>query len=233
MDGESGAPLGNATIRLPDLGLGRLTNEQGWFEFGALPPGPQLLTTEFLGYASRADTLLLRQGELLDVTISLSVDPIPLEGITITARPRWLAGTGFFRRQESANAYSGRQWTKEEIQARHPVFVQDILTTAPGIQLRADRSGKSHLYGRRRCPLAVYLDDVLVPDFNMEALDPEWIEALEVYHGGSTFSPPEYAGNHCGVVLIWLRRGGTSSHPTPDAAGWPFQRDSTRSNTGA
>lgn len=218
LDRESGNPLRGALVRLPELELGRLTNDQGWFEFGGVPLGSHVLTAELLGYASGTDTLLLRQGELLDVTVSLAVDPIPLEGITVTARPRWLAATGFFRRQENANAYSGRQWMREEIEARHPVFVQDILTTAPGIQLRADRTGKSRLYGRRRCPLDVYVDDVFIPDFNMEALDPDWIEALEVYQGGSTFMPPEYSGRHCGVVLIWLNRGGGSRQP-PEAAG--------------
>jgi hypothetical protein len=208
LDGDSGVPLKDAMVRLSEMGLGRLTSDQGWFEFSAVPVGSHVLSVESLGYASRTDTLLLRRGELLDVTVELSVDPIPLEGITVTARPRWLAATGFFRRQENANAYSGRQWSREEIEARNPVFVQDILTTAPGIQLRADRSGKTRLYGRRRCPLAVYVDDVLAPDFNMEALDPDWIEAMEVYHGNSTFIPPEYAGKHCGVVLIWLKRGG-------------------------
>ena len=217
LDRESGGPLRDASVRLPELGLGRLTNEQGWFEFSGVSFGSRVMVTELLGYASRTDTLLLRQGELLDVTIEMAVDPIPLEGITVTARPRWLAATGFFRRQESANAYSGRQWSREEIQARNPFFVQDILTTAPGIHLRADRSGKSRLYGRRRCPLAVYVDDVLVPDFNMDTLDPDWIEALEVYHGGSAFMPPEYGMKHCGVVLIWLGRPGGSSQ-LPEAA---------------
>ena len=212
LDAESGDPLRDAMVRLPALGLGRLTNEQGWFELLSVPFGSHVLSVEYLGYASRTDTLLLRRGELLDVTIALSVDPIPLEGITVTARPRWLAATGFFRRQESANAYSGRQWSREEIEARNPVFVQDILTTAPGIHLSADQSGKSRLYGRRRCLLDFFVDDVLVPDFDMEALDPDWIEALEVYHGSSTFIPPEYA-RKCGVVLIWLKRDGSP----PDA----------------
>jgi len=216
LDRESGNPLRGALVRLPELELGRITNDQGWFEFLAVPLGSHVLTAEFMGYASGTDTLLLRQGELLDVTVSLAVDPIPLEGITVTARPRWLAATGFFRRQENANAYSGRQWTREEIEARNPVFVQDILTTAPGIQLRADQSGKSRLFGRRRCPLDVFVDGVFIPDFKMEALDPDWIEALEVYHGGSTFGPPEYSGRRCGVVLIWLNRGG-GSHQPPEA----------------
>lgn len=213
LDLEAGTPLDGATVRLPGLGLGRLTNVQGWFQFDEVPLGTHELKVEALGYSTRTDTLTLSRGQLLDLTVTLSVDPIPMEGITVTARPRWLASTGYFRRQESANAYSGRQWSREEIEARHAVFVQDILTTVPGIQMKADRAGKVRLFGRRNCPLAFYVDDAYIPDFKMETLDPEWIEALEVYHGRSSFMPIEYGIKHCGVVLIWLRRSGGGSAP--------------------
>ena len=203
---DTGEPLSSAMVRLPDLGEGRLTDGRGWFNFPSVPFGVHDFEVEHIGYSVMAGTVTLRRGEMVDVSVVLSVDPVALEGITITARPRWLTGTGFFRRQESANAYSGRQWTREELEARNPVFIQDILTTAPGIQLRADYTGKSALYGRKRCKLAVYIDDMLVPDFNLEALNPDWIEALEVYHGSSNFMPVEYGQKHCGVVLIWLKR---------------------------
>ena len=206
VDQESGDPLGNAMVRIPDLGLGQMSNERGWFSFTSVPLGSHVISVESLGYASKSDTVLLGQGQLLDMTVSLSADPIQLEGITVTSRPRWLTATGFFRRQERGNALSGRQWTREEIEARNVVFVQDILTSAPGIQMRAGRDGKSRLVGRRGCPLDFYVDDYHIPDFKIETLDPDWIEAMEVYNGHSTFMPPEYS--HCGVVLIWLKRGG-------------------------
>jgi len=213
LDRDTGTPLDGATVRLPGLGLGRITDLQGWFRFDDVPLGTHGLLVEALGYSTRTDSLTLSAGQLLDLTVTLSVDPIPMEGITVTARPRWLASTGFFRRQENANAYSGRQWGREEIEARHAVFIQDILTTAPGIQMKADRTGKVRLFGRRNCPLAFYVDDAYIPDFNMDTLDPEWIEALEVYHGRSAFMPIEYGMKHCGVVLIWLRRKVGGSAP--------------------
>lgn len=57
----------------------------------------------------------------------------------------------------------------------------------------------------RSCPLAVYVDGIRAPGFDLNSLPPDAVEALEVYQRVNV--PAEYS-HSCGVVLIWMRRPG-------------------------
>lgn len=198
LDDETGEPIRSVAVSLPGRDEVRLTDSAGLFRFGEVTPGAHLLRIENLGYQTVTDSILLAEGELLDVEVRMGVDPILLEGITVLARPRWLVASGFYRRQ--GRKYEGRQWTREEIEEMDPVFIQDLITTAPGIFYAGSRGG---LRGRHRCRLSLYVDDFHMPGFSLDLIEPRHIEALEVYHG--TDMPPEYKWKHCGVILVWLK----------------------------
>jgi len=53
------------------------------------------------------------------------------------------------------------------------------------------------------CWLTVYVDGMELPEFDIESMDPEDVEAIEVYNGLQ--APMEFTRNPCGVVLIWTR----------------------------
>ena len=80
------------------------------------------------------------------------------------------------------------------------MFLGDVIETIPGVR----RSGvKGDLFGRGRCKLRVFVDDVGMDDwFSLDQLDPLKVEALEVYHGSG--KPGEFFW-YCGVVLVWLK----------------------------
>jgi hypothetical protein len=135
----------------------------------------------------------------VELTVELPVQPIPLEGFTVTAQahPRWLVSSGFFRRR--GRAYEGKQWTRGELAELDPVFLQDVLATVPGIRSR----GSDGMYGRGQCRLSVFVDDFEMEDwFDLDMIDPRNVEALEVFHGIG--KPGEFFW-HCGVVLVWLK----------------------------
>lgn len=85
----------------PAWGLRRTTTRTGWFAFPELPPGIHVLRVSFLGRETREDTLLLETDQVVEVDVQLHVEPIPLQGITVTSYPRWLVASGFFRRRGS------------------------------------------------------------------------------------------------------------------------------------
>lgn len=195
---ETGDPIQDAEVFLADVGMRRGTNSTGWFEFPEIPPGTHILRVSFLGRETQVDTVFLGDNQLLEVDIPLPVEPIPLEGITVTAYPRWLVASGFFRRR--GRNYEGRQWTSDELEEIAPMFLGDVIETIPGVR----RSGvKGDLFGRGRCKLTVFVDDVEMDDwFSLDQLDPLRVEALEVYHGSG--KPGEFFW-YCGVVLVWLK----------------------------
>lgn len=195
---ETGDPIQDAEVLLADVGMRRGTSSTGWFEFPEIPPGTHVLKVSFLGRETQVDTVFLGENQLLEVDIPLPIEPISLEGITVTAYPRWLVASGFFRRR--GRNYEGRQWTSDELEEIAPMFLGDVIETIPGVR----RSGvKGDLFGRGRCKLTVFVDDVEMDDwFSLDQLDPLRVEALEVYHGSP--KPGEFFW-YCGVVLVWLK----------------------------
>ncbi|MFC1660395.1 carboxypeptidase-like regulatory domain-containing protein [Gemmatimonadota bacterium] len=196
---ESGEPLSAATLSVLGTGLTTATNWRGWFELPEVPAGYRVMRVEYLGRQTREDSVFVVEDRLLELVVHLPVEPIALEGFTVTAHPRWLAGSGFFRRRSRARSYEGRQWTGEELRELDPVFLQDVLTTVPGVR----SLGNEGMYGRRRCKLSVFVDDFQMEDwFDLDMIEPRNVEALEVYHGVG--KPGEFFW-HCGVVLVWLK----------------------------
>jgi hypothetical protein len=194
---ENGEPIRDAEVTIADRNIRRTTNRHGWFELPEVPAGLHVIKTSFLDRTTRRDSVFVGDNEALELDVKLAVDPIPLEGITVTARPRWLVASGFMRRR--GRNYEGRQWTREELESLDPVFVGDVLTTVPGIR----SMGMEGYYGRRQCRLTIFVDDVEMDEyFHLDMLEPRNIEALEVYHG--TGKPGEFFW-YCGVVLVWLK----------------------------
>ena len=215
-DAETGAPLESAVISMEPLGIRRLSDERGWFELGEVPSGGYTLTVASLGFATRSDSIHVLGGRTLEVRAALSTEPIELEGITVTARSRFLETAGFFRRQD--RGYTGRQWNAVEIEEKDRVFVEDLVTDLIGVW-RGRYEGRKAIFARGGarggCALALYIDDMLVndptdrigPHFDLDLIDPRHIEALEVYYGNLAEMPVEYglSRGNCGVILVWLK----------------------------
>ena len=92
------------------------------------------------------------------------------------------------------------------------MYVSDVIWRVPGVMVRrrnGDRtvavSGRGLSFSGGGCVLPVYVDGFRVYDANLDQYPPEWIDAMEVYHGIAG-TPVEYGMlNSCGVVLLWTR----------------------------
>jgi Carboxypeptidase regulatory-like domain/TonB-dependent Receptor Plug Domain len=85
-DGETGAPLADAVVALPDLERSVLSDSAGRYGFTGVPPGPQHLSVRRIGYSPRTlHALVPAQGSL---RIDLSLDPVPLRLPHIVVRSR-------------------------------------------------------------------------------------------------------------------------------------------------
>lgn len=79
----SGAGIANATVALDGIGF-RLTDEDGAFRFGAVPPRSYTARVEGLGYESLAMVIEADRDLVLD--IALSVAPLLLDSIVVESR---------------------------------------------------------------------------------------------------------------------------------------------------
>ena len=54
-----------------------------------LPPGRHLVTTEYLGYGQRTDSVTVFSQETVDIDISMAPQAVEVEGLVVTARTRF------------------------------------------------------------------------------------------------------------------------------------------------
>ncbi len=188
---------------------GTVTDGRGRFDLRDLEPGLMEVRFTHLGYASRTTTLIVQAGRTVEINASMSARAIELEAIEVTVRSRFLERNGFYRRMEGG---WGKQFAKKDLEAIHPMYVSDVIWRVPGVRVRrSNRGGTVAVSGRGLgfrgggCVLPVYVDGIRMFDPDLDQYPPEWISAMEVYHGIAGI-PFEYGMlNSCGVVLLWTR----------------------------
>ena len=221
-DGFSGW-LANVEITVLDQpSAGVISNRDGRFTVREVEPGLVDVRFARLGYAPRSVTLVVQPGRTVEVAATMFVEPIELEPIQVTVRSSFLEQSGFYAR---AGRGVGTHFTAFDIERLVPQTLADVLQgRVPGLRIQygayqtvltndttpttgpASSSVARAVSSRSNCPLTVYVDgrrEMLEVDLNYWT--PQDLEAIEVYTGVDT--PAQYAGNLCGVILLWTRRG--------------------------
>ncbi len=220
-DTRSGTPLQGARVRIEEVRLDGLTNDEGRFVFARVPPGRHAVEFSNLGYATRVDTIDVVAGLTSDAQVAMAVDPVLLEPIEVVVERREVAleSVGFYRRREYASG--GDFIDRQTIEDQNPVEMVDIFRRINGVEFRlADPLNPSTraiiLRGGKResppCYPSVYLDGIMIhragdnPAMLNQLVVPDQIAGIEVYQGGASM-PLEYGGTNasCGAVVVWTR----------------------------
>jgi len=152
------------------------------------------------------------------VRIVLSPDVVLLAPLEITARSRPLITEMMMREFNDRRAKNiGFAITRDQIEARKPRHVSDLLRMVPGVRVMPNGVGSATIAipgaGTRftdNCQVKVVLDGLrfrwgasTIDDIAVDDL-----EAIEVFRSLAEV-PVEFAGPdaHCGVVAVWTRRG--------------------------
>jgi hypothetical protein len=202
-------PLANVEVRLHS-GVGhqplqRVTNERGSFFFPPVGSGRHQLEFVHIGYATLRHVVEVQPGSETHVTVELAPALIVMEPlvVTVTRRSR-LESNGFYDRRRTA---SGTFITREQIEARQPHYLSDLLRGVQSLRAVELAEGRgATLLGRGGCPPTYFLDGIrLVEGASLDlTIPPEHLEAIEVY--GSSGVPPQYSGSHCGSIVMWSRQ---------------------------
>jgi len=217
-DQVSGDPIPEVVVNAPGVGRATTTNADGRFSLPDLSPGRHEVAFSHLGHRQRSETLEIQAGHATRVHVVLVVDAIALDPIEVAVdrRDRNLENAGFYQREEDG---WGHFVDRDDIENWMPSRITDALMRLPGVATVTDPQMPSRQYLAFRkmgthCFPAVYLDGLKVgsgrgPAEINDILDPMVVAGIEVYRrqGGM---PPQYLGmgSDCGVVVIWLRRGG-------------------------
>lgn len=209
-----------------------ITSADGTFRLrGAALQSAEILSVEMLGYGTGRFQIELTEGQGVIADVGLAAEALELDPIIVTeTRRAWLVGMGFYDRRDHGGALFV---DRDEIERRRPSRVTDLLRGRSHLDvIRWQGKEDVRVFGlgtRMRgsdCQPAVWVDGALVrssgePDyirtttgmkiytdaFLTDLVDPEVIEAIEVYDGPAML-PARYGGSNadCGVILIWTRR---------------------------
>ena len=132
-DKASGEALIGATIQIPDLKVGSVTNKDGVYEINNLPKGKFLVHVQFLGYATIA--------EQINFSGSTTHDFV-LEQSTIEAQEVVVTGSAISS-DNSRSSVSIVSIDKKELSTTSGTNIIDKLATIPGISEITTGSGVS------------------------------------------------------------------------------------------
>jgi len=238
LDRRSGRPIDAANVVLSDTLLAedrqRMTDGSGRFMFADLDPGMYRVTVDHLTFDPLDQLVHLPSDRTVQVNFELSVDPIELAPIVVTAlREKRLELQGFYDRRELGEAAgAGVFLTRDDLRDAGAIRVTQYLGRIPGVRTECTGGGNDNCIIRmtRGAPSLssraefgcrnanVYLDGVRVirDGGGGESIDnfvsPSEIAGIEVYRGPSEL-PAEFGGavGRCGAIVIWtgprIRRG--------------------------
>lgn len=232
LDAGTGARIASARIGLSAThGEWReemLTDSSGSFHFSDVRPGSYNLRARRVGYRDSGGPLRLSADSVVELQLRMAVASIALEPLTVVTRsPRTVSPilVGFYQRLARG---PGRFVTRDEIEARRPTRVTDVLRHLPNMNTVPGRNGVGGSAVSRggtadRCTMVFFIDGMLVgsPGHGSpwrggprtdRAIDdyvhPNDIEGIEIYRGESD-TPAEFVTRYvgCGTIVIWTRRG--------------------------
>jgi hypothetical protein len=219
-DYVSGEPLEGAVVSVLGTDVRQISDPDGSFVLDELPPGRHLVTTEYLGYEQRTDSVTIFSQETVDIEVRMAEEALELEGLVVTARTR-------FGRTSVATDKRADVITRAEIEPiLHRVQSMGQLLrnmNTPGLRIAevqvADATGVivpglCVEIGRRTTrtaggcsQAAVFVNDVIMPypDQILMSLDPNAIERIEVLSPiDAQFQYGAMAGTN-GALLIYTR----------------------------
>jgi hypothetical protein len=155
-----------------------------------------------------------------DTTITLIMTPLAVRLSTVEVVSNMsskLEMRGFYDRMRDVERGINRGYfiTPEELEARNPNFITQMLENYPSIRVFRKRTEyDAEILGTGSCKMTVYLDGIrIIGMLNPRAeepvnvmVKPNAIAGVEVYPR-SVGAPPQYQAlnGSCGVVLIWTK----------------------------
>ncbi|GMV05930.1 MAG: hypothetical protein AMXMBFR53_22070 [Gemmatimonadota bacterium] len=204
VDAATGDGVEGAEVALSGRGRA-VTDGRGRFRFDRVDPGRYVLEVSRLGYRIRTDTLAVPEGQSLEVTLEVSMEAIPLPGLTVVTRSLLLEARGFYERR--SQGFRGVFMDRPAIEDRDPLYVADLFRNIPGVEVvdgaRLRMSQSVTLRGGGTgCEPALWLDGIRSGMRNYDFIRPDHLEGIEVYTGGGA---PGKFNDLCGTIVIWTR----------------------------
>jgi hypothetical protein len=213
-DSASGGPVRAAEVVLRGHRAPAVrTDSVGEARFGAVVAGRVIVVARRFGFLPDSQRVTITGGGTQRVELRLATSVHVLDTAMVEAEALRGKMLEFERRRAAGH---GTFVTRDDIEARRPIELRDLLRRVPGVTFVDDGSGRPALRFTRAsvrpdrdCPPEYWLDGQRVPGFTIDDIVPEDVQGIELYRGPSETPAPfltRSAG--CGVVAIWSRDPG-------------------------
>ncbi len=129
--GPQGEPLAGAQVSVEGTGLGALSGADGTYTVRNVPAGTQTLRVTFIGYRTETATVTVRAGAEVSQDFRLTVDPLGLEAVVVTATRT--------PQQKLESSMAVTTMSSSEVEREEPRSTADLMKSVPGFY--AESSG--------------------------------------------------------------------------------------------
>ena len=206
IDQSSAHPLLGATVVLQQDSQeirSAVTDRYGLFQVAGLAAGIYRLRIISLGYSTHEETIALAPGERLTANRGLSLDPLQLEGMNVSAQD-----PGAVRRDLGGQTITARDIARIPTPAASGDIV-GYLQTTPGVVSTGDRGGQLFIRGGEPTQNYVQLDGMLLyQPFHIlgfySAFPSDILSRSDIYAGGYG---AKFGERISSVIDVWTREG--------------------------
>ena len=200
---ENKEQLVGATVSVPALKTGTVTNENGFYTLD-LPSGTHDLLTTFIGFETRIFTVTVVASDLtLDIQVASAHNE--LTEVVVEAMS--------LRNKLNVNQMSVEKVTSREAKLLPAIFGEvDLIKTLqlkPGVQSGGEASSGLYVRGGGPDQNLVMLDDAVVYNAShlfgfFSVFNPDAVESVELYKGGF---PAQFGGRLSSVLEVKMNEG--------------------------
>lgn len=226
------APIANAEIEFVGTSLHVTTDARGRFAVTDLPATTYLVAARRLSFQPTVNIAELRGGDTLRLALTLQPSVTELTPVVVRERSTSARLREF---EERRRAGVGEFFTQEQIEARNPTSVTDLLRQSKTLNISPEGSGavlaKSGRTWGYNCFVQVFLDgiplagagrplpggDLPPPDLS-RLPSPKEIMGIEIYAGAGTApnwlpTGRDKGRTGCGVIMLWTRDASDTEKP--------------------
>jgi hypothetical protein len=226
-------PIASTEIEFVGTTLRTTTDARGRFAVTDLPPSTYLIAARRLSFQPTVNIAELRGGDTLRLALMLQPSVTTLTPVIVRERSTSARLREF---EERRRAGVGEFFTQEQIEARNPTSVTDLLRQSRTLNISPEGSGavlaKSGRTWAYNCFVQVFLDgiplagagrpqppggDLPPPDLS-RLPSPKEIMGIEIYAGSATAPNWLPIGRDkgrtgCGVIMLWTRDASDTEKP--------------------
>lgn len=214
LDDGTGRAIAEATVRLPALDRGAVTDSRGRFRIDSVPPGEHELRIGHVRYGESTIGVSVPEGRTVALELRIPPQAIELEPVEVrverTIRPRYLENRGFYERMERG---WGHHFSPEFFEENQVADTRQLLQRIPGVRMRGRRIEIPSLLacsGEEQGPV-LFVDGHRVGRARYTRTLHEYVSmadvgAMEVYRRPSETAPEFISSDsRCGVIVVWTK----------------------------